>query len=121
MTRISEALGGTADFTLKAGAAKANWDYAILGSATGTSPGTPLPSGETLPLNWDVFTNLVLGLMNTGPFQGFLGKLNGAGQAQAAFVLPGGTGLTGLKLYFAFALHSPWDLASNAVEIEIVP
>ena len=50
--QISEAAGGTANLTLDAGAAKANWKYLIFGGVTGTDPGTVLPSGAVLPLNW---------------------------------------------------------------------
>jgi hypothetical protein len=120
VTEISEATGGTATFTLDAGGANANSGYAILGSVTGTSPGTMLPSGEVLPLNWDVFTNLVVGLMNMGPFQNFLGSLNGSGQGTAAFIMPSGTGVAGVTFYFAYALYPPWGAASNAVEIKVV-
>lgn len=118
---ISEATGGTANFALNAGAAKAGKSYGIFGSVTGTSPGTMLPSGELLPLNWDIFTNLVVGMFNTGPFQSFLGTLDGSGQATAAFILPSGTGTAGVTFYFAYALYNPWDIASNPVAIKIVP
>ena len=93
----------------------------ILGSVTGTSPGTMLPSGEVLPLNWDLFTNLVISLMNASIFQYFYGTLDGSGEAATAFNLPAGTGAAGAKLYFAYALYMPWGGASNPVEIEIVP
>ena len=119
--QISEATGGTANFTLDAGGAKAGWNYVILGSVTGTAPGTMLPSGKVLPLNWDVFTSLVINMLNTGTFQGFLGTLDGNGLATAAFNMPSGTGVVGITFSFAYALLKPWDVASNPVDIKIVP
>ena len=58
---LSEATGGTINFTLDAGAWNANRNYLLLGSISGDEPGTPLPGGmATLPLNWDVLTNLII-------------------------------------------------------------
>ena len=119
--QISESTGGTANLTLDAGVAKANWKYLILGSVTGTDPGTVLPSGAVLPLNWDSFTDVVISLLNTGIFMDFFGTLDGSGQAAASFNVPPGTGVVGLKIYFAFALFKPWDITSNPVEIDMVP
>ncbi|MFH1998640.1 MAG: hypothetical protein ABIK28_03120 [Planctomycetota bacterium] len=52
--QLTAAAGGTILFNLDAGASHASRNYLILGSATGTSPGYPLPGGmATLPLNWD--------------------------------------------------------------------
>ena len=79
----------------------------MLGSITGTSPGTPLPGGQaTLPLNWDAFTDLVLTLANTPIFAGFMATLDSTGNSTAKLdsfgPLP--NGFVGLKLYFAYAL-----------------
>jgi len=78
-------LGGTVvNFSLQAGAANAGRTYLLLGSVTGTVPGTALPGGlAVLPLNWDLFTDTVLYLLNTPIFSGFLGVLDGAGSAAA--------------------------------------
>ena len=66
VTEISESTGGTANFSLNGGAANGGRNYILLGGITGTVPGTPLPGGlVTLPLNMDLFTNIVIGLINT--------------------------------------------------------
>ena len=48
--------------------------------ALASLPGFNLPGGTVLPLNWDVFTDLIMVLLNTPPCQGFLGTLDGNGQ-----------------------------------------
>jgi hypothetical protein len=121
---LPESTGGAVNLSLNAGAANGNRKYLVLGSVSGFDPGILLPGGqEILPLNWDPFTLLVADLLNSSLFQHFLGTLDGAGQAQALFDTQGPlpSGLSGLKLYFAFALNNPWDFASNPVVIEIVP
>ena len=120
---LSAAKGGKAEFSLKAGTVHAGRAYILLGSVTGTSPGTPLPGGKaTLPINWDLFTNLVLGLINTPVFHNFMGTLDASGKAQATFDTLGPVpGSAGLMLSFAYGLSSPWDFASNGVNIEIIP
>jgi hypothetical protein len=120
---ISESSGGTVNLRLDAGPANGNRNYILLGSVSGTSPGTPLPGGFiTLPLNWDVFTDVVLLFLNTPVFTDFLGKLDGKGEATAQINAPPlPPGSAGLVLYFAFCLNNPFDFASNPLEIDIVP
>jgi hypothetical protein len=120
---IQESTGGDANFLLLAGSVNVNRNYILLGSVTGTDPGIPLPGGQaSLPLNWDIFTNIVLDLINTPIFSNFMGTLDGTGSANAAFdtlvPIPGTAGLT---MHFAYALNDPWDFVSNPVTIEIVP
>jgi hypothetical protein len=119
---LVEATGGTVDLTLNAGIENGNRPYLVLGSVTGTIPGTPLPGGQAiLRLNWDTFTALVVNFMNTSLFANFQGTLDASGMASATFdtlgPIPGAAGLT---LYFAYVLNVPWNYASNAVLIEIV-
>ena len=118
-----EGTGGKSTFSLDAGAANVARNYIILGGVTGSSPGTPLPGGmATLPVNWDVFTTIVINLANTVIFQNFIGILDANGQASALFDTQGPVpGAAGITMTFAFALNNPWDFASNAVEIKIVP
>ena len=120
---ISEATGGTANLTLAAGSTNANRKYLLLGSMSGTEPGIPLPGGNAvLPLNWDLFTNVVLSMLNTSVFTDFMGYLDGSGSGMAQLNLPPlGSGYAGLKMYFAYCLNGPYDFASNPVTIEIVP
>jgi len=121
---ISASTGGTANYLLLGDTANANRDYLILGSVSGTNPGLLLPGAKSiLPLNWDLFTNLVLSNINTPFFNGFMGKLDSAGSSAAVLntfgpITPVAVGNT---LYFAYALNGPWNFASNPVSIEIVP
>jgi len=114
--------GGKANFVLNALSSNASRDYILLGSITGTSPGTPLPKGmATLPLNIDIFTNIVFQYMNTPIFDKFLGTLDAQGMATATLDVPIATGAAGLKMHFAFALNKPWNFASTTAYVEIVP
>jgi hypothetical protein len=124
MHALSERDGGVIDLSLDAGAANASRNYIILGSATGTAPGYPLPGGHaTLPLNWDAFTNLVILLLNTPAFPNFLGTLDASGQATAKIDTLGQlpAGVAGIMIHFAYAMNNPFNFASNPVGIEILP
>lgn len=121
---IPESTGGAVNFTLDAGAVNANRNYLMLGGISGTYPGIPLPGGMAeLPVNWDVFTSMVIALVNTPFFANFMGTLDGAGTSAAKFdtfgPLPPGT--AGIVMNYAYALDGPFDFASNPVGIEIVP
>jgi hypothetical protein len=119
--KISATTGGKSNFALQAGPVHAYRTYVVFGGLSGTSPGTPLPGGSvTLPINWDLFTNIVINMANSLFFHQFLGKLDGGGDASATLNLPPVPGAAGLIMYFAFALNNPWDFASNAVDIHVV-
>jgi S-formylglutathione hydrolase FrmB len=119
---IPESTGGEATFYLTAGWAHANRNYILLGSISGTDPGTPLPgSTVTLPLNWDFFTNLIVTYANSIIFQDFMGTLSDEGFATAQLNLTPVLGAAGITMHFAYALNNPWDFVSNPVEIQIVP
>ncbi|MFH2001871.1 MAG: hypothetical protein ABIK28_19465 [Planctomycetota bacterium] len=119
---LSARYGGIVNLQLAAGAANGNRNYIVLGSASGTSPGTLLPGGQaTLPLNWDIFTDLVLQLLNTPVFAGFLGTLDSSGEAGAqSYAPPLPAAAVGTQLDFAFTMNNPFDFASNAEHVEIV-
>lgn len=119
---ISARDGGIVNFELAAGVANANRTYIVLGSATGTTPGTALPGGHvTLPLNWDIFTDIVLQLMNTTLFANFLGTLDTSGEAAAQINAPPLPATTvGTQLDFAYTLRGPYDFVSNPEHVEII-
>lgn len=121
---LPESTGGIIEFDLDAGPAHANRRYLILGSASGTIPGFPLPWNlATMPLNWDWFTDLVW-LYKTSPlFNGFLGYLDSAGQSTAELNTGGPlpSGSAGKVLHFSFCMNNPFDYASNPIRVEIVP
>ena len=120
---ISESTGGSVSFGLGAGTQNGNRNYILLGSVTGTSPGTPLPGGmAVLPINFDLFTSVMIDLMGTPIFNGFMGTLDPEGASSAVLDTLGPvSGTAGLTLYFAYALNTPWDYASNPVAISIIP
>lgn len=116
--------GGAINFSLDAGPSHGNRPYLLLGSLSGVEPGVPLPGGAaTLPLNWDLFTNLVALNANTPIFSNFHGTLDPSGTAMAQFNTfgPLPPELTGFQLSFAFMLFAPTDFASNGVPVEIKP
>jgi hypothetical protein len=120
---IPAVTGGSVEFTLVGGPSSANRKYVLLGGISGTTPGTPLPGGQaTLPLNWDTFTNIVVDQLNSPVMQNFLGNLDGSGLSTARLnsgpLPPSAVGLT---LHFAYALGAPWDFASNATQVDVVP
>lgn len=120
---LSAATGGTVDFSLKAGSDQAGRDYFLLATTSGTNPGTPLPYGETLPLNWDVLTDTIIKLVPTSVCTGFSGTLDGDGKGTAVLdtlgPLPSTT--AGIVMDFAYLLYYPFDYVSNPVSIEITP
>jgi hypothetical protein len=121
---IAAGTGSEIEFFLDAGAANADRKYFLVGSVSGTLPGTPLPGGlATLPINWDPVTDIIVSLLNTAMFQNFTGILNSGGEAQAVLdtLGPWPPAAVGAVLSFAYALNGPWDYASNGLNIEIVP
>jgi len=92
----------------------------VLGSATGTYPGFPLPGGYVeMPLVWDSLTDTVLALLNISVFLDFLGQLDGSGRAVATIDAPPIPGWAGTDLYFSFIMDNPYDYASEPLKIRI--
>lgn len=120
---ISVSQGGIANFSLNAGPSFAGDGYFILGGISGTVPGTPLPSGEVLPLNWDMVTEylLELTLMGFPMLPGFHGTLDAEGKASAMFIgMSLNPDIVGLTVYFAFTTFPGFKFASNAVQFQFV-
>ncbi len=114
--------GSSVNFDLMAGTANMGRNYMLVGGLSGTSPGTFLPGGlVTLPLNRDWFTDYVLDHLNNAVFQNFWGALDSSGNGSATLSAPPIPTWIGRKINFAYALAGPWDFASNAIEIEVVP
>jgi hypothetical protein len=90
----------------------------VLGSLSGTSPGTPLAGGVTLPLNWDAFLEFIWNFPNPPMFIAFVGQLDDEGKATAAFDTLGTfAGHLNETIHFAFTLVPSYDYASNAVSM----
>lgn len=114
--------GGAVNYLLKAGSDNSGRSYILLGSISGTNPGTPLPGGHaTLPLNWDFLTGLVVELINTAVFKDFMGVLDVNGTSTAQLNMGPVPGAAGLTMYYAYALNGPWNFASTPVAIDIIP
>jgi len=120
--QISASTGGAANLSLYAGNYNANRTYLILANMTGGNPGTPLPGGQvTLPLNWDLMTNIALDYLNTSYFAKFYGNLDNFGNASATFSIPPGVAPSGMSFNFSYAIKAPWNFVSNSLTITITP
>ncbi len=119
---IPAGTGGTVEITLHAGEDLAGRNYLLVGSVSGTSPGTLLPGGlVTIPLNRDWFTDYVLDHLNNGTFVGFYGILDGSGNATAHLIAPPIPTWAGTTIHFAYAATAPFDFASIPIAVEVVP
>lgn len=111
---------------LRATDARAGDFYYFLGTASGTTPGTPDPvTGINIPINVDAYT---LFLINSGGagLVSPLGVLDANGEAQSAYVLPPGTGASfaGLELHHCYLIIDSTTLvgdeASNPVRVRVI-
>jgi len=116
---VSAGSGGAVSLTLSAGRANAGRAYLLLASFSGSAPGTPLPGGPVLPLNFDALTYLSAN-PSAAAFQGFSGALDADGAAAAQLTVPPVPLLAGRTVSFAYAL-SPWDFASNSARVTLTP
>jgi hypothetical protein len=116
------------NFTICPGEDYAGYKYVLLSGVTGTTPGSILPGGLEVPLNFDVWTYYVLGYMNTLPmFTDFMGVLDSMGEATATLstvgVTPLDPRLVGEHLYFAavaWPSGKPYEFATNAKVLTFV-
>jgi hypothetical protein len=116
---LSLYFGGTANFYLTAGVDNAGRYFGLFGTLSGTSPGTPLPGGlATLPINWDWFTDFMILVGLVGSPDPFFGNLDKDGNAQIELTIAGHLQHPDDFLSnWAYCLATPFDFASNAVEI----
>jgi hypothetical protein len=95
----------TRNFELSAGPAEANKDYWMWVGFSGNYPGINI-SGVNVPLNYDVLVEL--NLMYPGfPGTGFVGQLDGDGNATATMTWKPNASLKGLTIWFAYVVLSP--------------
>ena len=128
VSELSLAAGGTQNLSLGAGPPFANEPYFLLGSLSGTSPGTPV-DGVVLPLNLDPYLLFTAASPNTPPLAGSLGVLDPGGAATAAVTLAPGTnpalaGLTAHHAYLVFELTGGVGaaaFASSAATLKLNP
>lgn len=130
-TTLSVAAGGTQSLALDAGTALRFRLYLLLGTTSGTAPGTPL-GALTLPLNADAYTNFTATAPNSALLSNSLKFLDTNGKGSAAFHLPAGApasliGLTAHHAYVVFDLKADLSgtgallVASNAFPVQFVP
>lgn len=126
---VSLSGGGDQQLTLDAGAPRAGQLFVMLGSATGSAPGTVDPvTGIAVPLVLDTYFLDLLVLQGGGVITPFVGWLDANGRASASFAIPPATAphLAGVTLFHAFvsidlAGSGLLDFASNAVPLELAP
>ena len=117
---LSARTGGKVSFSLNAGPAHAFRNYLLLGTVSGTDPGTLLPGNlVTIPLNRDWFSDYILARLNTPTFTSFRGTLDAQGAATALLNAPPKPGWGGTVMSFAFCTALPYDYASNPVEVVV--
>lgn len=87
---MSAAQGGQVQVRVDGGPGTAGASYLVLGTLSGTSPGTPWSNGLVVPLNLDGLSEALLMAANGPLLPGALGTLDGSGRATATFVAPPG-------------------------------
>lgn len=120
LPRLPKDVHSVLTFRLAGGATLANRSYALVGSMSGTSPGTPLGS-VVLPLNVDAFFGMVVSAFGQPHMAGFLGTFNGDGDAVATFdtLIQMPAALVGMHLDFAYVTLNPFDAVSEPVRATV--
>ena len=115
-------LPGTQTLTIDAGQRHAGRSYFMLGSVTGTVPGT-LFGGVHIPLNIDTWTLAELNFVNSPVLTNFAGNLDASGRATATINvppgLPSGLGFSVHHAYLVYGRTNVPHMASNAVPLFI--
>jgi len=117
---IDVAAGGASGLHLDLGVGNAGRPYLIVCGLSGTTPGTNV-FGLQVPVNFDLMTNVALGLVNTPVFQSFFATLDAQGLGDATLALPAGVGvpMRGADLACAAVLVDHFDFASRPVNIAL--
>jgi len=117
---VSAQSGGVVGFDLYADASRAARPYVLAASLTGTEPGLPLAGGAVVPLVPDALTALILRNLDAPDLAGFAGVLDPAGGGTATWTLPPlDPGLVDTRVFLAYALLSPTDVASHPVTLVV--
>jgi hypothetical protein len=122
---VSAAGGATVTFDLITGTPYAGKTYILLGSGSGTAPGTPIAPGLVLPLNFDPILQFTFDNVNTPLLTNTLGTLDANGRATATLNFPPTVIAGALQGHFAAAIldiptASVWSV-TNAVPLTINP
>lgn len=117
---VSVATGGIVNFTFDEGVESAGCNYCLVGSFSGTLPGTELPHDLMLRINWDIFNDFVLlPLINTPVFENFQGQLDaqGCGWARLNLSFPLDPALLGETMQYSLTTYKPFSAVSNPVPL----
>ncbi len=120
---ISIANGGTLAPTVVARCAGPGALYLLLWSCSGTSPGTVIAPGLTLPLIVDNCTLAGLQILNGSVLQGFVGPLDAQGVGRATLAIPAGLSLSTSTNFLAAVLldaNLQFTATTNAVQFDLV-
>lgn len=123
LTEFSLAAGGAQKLDLQGPGGAAL--YIVVGSTSGTSPGTPF-GAVTVPLVQDMYALTTVLQANTGPYTNTLGTLDASGRATAVITVPAGfdPALAGVVAHHALLIIQPAggaSFASNPVPFVLVP
>ncbi|MCA8973224.1 MAG: aryl-sulfate sulfotransferase [Planctomycetes bacterium] len=109
--------GGQIGFDHLVDSSLAGRHYLMLGSISGTTPGTPVPGGVMLPLNVDYLTSAMVTQSNSAMFVNTLGTIGTLGDGTSAIVAPAGlipAALVGMQMDFAHLIYDASLLAVQA-------
>ncbi len=125
-TTVSQSAGGTVEFDYVGGTGHAGDTYFLLGTASGPVPGSVI-AGTSIPLNWDVYSDITVTFANTPLFDQTFGTLDGTGNASSSFVVTPGlapAAAVGLILHHAYVILDQGTGkvvdASNAMAVEFL-
>jgi len=124
---FSLAKANTQTLNLDAGAVNKGRSYWVFGSYSGTTPGVTLASAigaVTIPLNYDRWTDITIGLANSAVLVNTKGTFDASGKAKA--MIKGGPvkvpSAIGLVLYHAYLVYDQSNnfyMASNPVTLRL--
>jgi hypothetical protein len=120
--QLSASNGASVPLVVNTYPAERSAPYLILGSASGTSPGTVF-DGLNLPLNRDPFFQASLDLAGSPHFTNTAGLLDELGHAQASFVAPPMLLATyiGRHIDWCGVLHGAVPHVTNVAGFDVVP
>jgi hypothetical protein len=111
---------GTVNFQIDLGPGQAGSSYLLAIGISGATPGTPLPGGLTLPVNWDPVTDLAVQFNNQAWFYDFWGTLDAEGKASPRLEWPGVPGTAGLVFDLAACTAQPFDEVTNGWQLTVL-
>jgi hypothetical protein len=120
--QLSASNGASVPLVVNTYPAERSAPYLILGSASGTSPGTVF-DGLNLPLNRDAFFQVSLDAAGTSHFTNTAGLLDELGHAQASFVAPPMLLATyiGRHIDWCGVIHGAVPHVTNVAGFDVVP